>query len=546
MIRRSGNGAPGVQVRQRTDPATGDRRSVELAALVFFTVLIGALVLFLVFGHSQWFFHDEWDFLVQRNAHDLNNLFRPHNEHWTTLPILVFRTLWHLFGLRTYVPYQLIAIVLHLTTAVLLRVVMRRAGVNPWIATAAASLFALFGAGDRDILLAFQMAWGGSLVLGLTHLILADHDGPIDRRDVLGLLAGCAGMLCSGVAVTMVIVVGLSALIRRGWRAAVFHTVPLGLLYLGWWFAFADRYSVAKGGSPGDVLRFVWTGLEATFGEMGQLPGVGLALGIVLVAGLVVAWHALAWNELRRRAAAPAALLVGAPVFLAVAGVGRVAFLGAEYARTSRYLHVAAALCLPAIAVAADAFLRRWRAVGVVAAALVVVGIPGNVDLIVRYDTLWTVGARGQKDLILALPQVPFAHEVPRRLQPMPELAPAGFPTFGWLLSGVRAGRIPDPGHVDPLTSAQATLRLSLFQSRRATEHGRCKYLVHVVTRTLQQGQVLRFDGPGQLRVSAAHNPQIELIYTPGEGRTLTAVHGPLTVRMASNNTFPFLAALCE
>ena len=166
------------------------------------------------------------------------------NEHWSTLPILVYRTLWHFFGLRTYVPYQLITIVLHLTAAVLLRAVMRRAGVNPWIATAATSLFALFGAGDRDIVLAFQMAWGASLVLGLTHLILADHDGRIDRRDWLGLLAGAAGLLCSGVAVTMVFVVGLAALVRRGWRAALFHAAPLGLLYVGWWFAFArDRYS---------------------------------------------------------------------------------------------------------------------------------------------------------------------------------------------------------------------------------------------------------------------------------------------------------------
>ena len=78
-------------------------------------------------------------------------------------------------------------------------------------------------------------------------------------------------------------------------------------------------------------------------------------------------------------------------------------------ARSSRYLHVAAALCLPAIAVGADALLRRWRAIGVVAAALLVMGIPGNVDLIVRYDEEWTASARGEKNLVLALPHVPFA-----------------------------------------------------------------------------------------------------------------------------------------
>jgi hypothetical protein len=131
--------------------------SAQLALLVFVAVLGVGLVLFPVFGHSQWFFLDDWDFLADRRATDLGDLLRPHNEHWMTIPILVYRMLFRLCGLRTYVP--------------------------------------------------FQMAWIGALVLGLTHLILADHDGPIERRDWLGLLTGLA-VLCSGVAVTMVVVVG--------------------------------------------------------------------------------------------------------------------------------------------------------------------------------------------------------------------------------------------------------------------------------------------------------------------------------------------------
>jgi hypothetical protein len=288
----------------------------------------------------------------------------------------------------------------------------------------------------------------------------------------------------------------------------------------------------------------VWTGLSSAFGEMGQLPGVALALGVVVVAGLVLAWRNLAWNELRRRAAAPAALLVGAVIFLAVAGVGRVAFFGAQYARSSRYLHVAAALCLPAIAVGADALLRRWRAIGIIAAALLVVGIPGNVDLIVRYDEEWTASARGQKNLVLALPHVPFARNVPRELHPMPELANPV--TIGWLLSGVRSGRIPAPRQVDPLTSAQANLRLSLFQSRRATQHGRCKYLDHAVTRTFDTGQAVRIDGGG-IQISTLQDPRVAVTYNPASGGTLTAVHGPLELRLASTSRiFFFWAALCE
>ena len=139
------------------------------------------------------------DFLAERTGGDLGDLLRPHNNvQWSTLPILVYRLMWTLFGLRSYVPYQVVLIALHLTAAVLLRTAMRRAGVGPWIATAAASLFVLFGAGYQNIVWAFQIGFVGSLVFELTQLLLADHDGPIDRRDWLGLAAGFSGLLCSG------------------------------------------------------------------------------------------------------------------------------------------------------------------------------------------------------------------------------------------------------------------------------------------------------------------------------------------------------------
>ena len=115
---------------------------------------------------------------------------------------------------------------------------MRRGGVSPWIATIAAALFTFFGAGYTNIIDGFQIGLVGSLVFGLTHLLLADHDGPLDRRDAVGLGAGFAGLLCSGVAVPMTIVVGITMLLRRGWRIALLHTAPLGIVYSLW----AQRY----------------------------------------------------------------------------------------------------------------------------------------------------------------------------------------------------------------------------------------------------------------------------------------------------------------
>ena len=55
---------------------------------------------------------------------------------------------------------------------------MRRAGVRPWLATLLAGVFVFFGSGAENILIAFQITFVGSLVFGLTQLLLADHDGP--------------------------------------------------------------------------------------------------------------------------------------------------------------------------------------------------------------------------------------------------------------------------------------------------------------------------------------------------------------------------------
>ena len=199
--------------------------------------MIGEIVAFFVYvaiSRPMWFFLDEWDFLAGRTGGNLGDLFRAHNEHWVTLPVLVYRALWWLFGLNSYRPYQLVIVVLHLTAALLVRAVMRRVGVRPWTATVVASILVFFGSGYQNIVLPFQMSLVGSLVFGLGHLLLADHDGPFDRRDFFGLAAGCAALMCSGVGVAMVIAVGVAVLISRGWRVALLHTVPLAAVYLVW------------------------------------------------------------------------------------------------------------------------------------------------------------------------------------------------------------------------------------------------------------------------------------------------------------------------
>ena len=311
-------------------------RGLSAPIAAFVSVEFVAVLFWLYVGRNQWFHHDEWDFVAGRKAGDLGDLFRPHGPHWVTIPVLLYRAIFGLFGLRAYLPYRIPVLASHLVVAALLLVVMRRAAVRPWIAVAAASLFVAFGSGVQDIVDPFQVAFTAALAFGLVHLLLADHAGPVNRRDGYGLLAGLLALMCSGVGVCMVVVVGLAVILRRGWRLAALHTVPLGAIYLVW-LAIIGRDTSGTQESNltiGRVARFVTVGEREAYDWIaGGFKPLGLVLVLVIAGGLVCAVIADRRSGTLSRLAAPVALMAGSAVFLAVTASGRL-FLGIDAARS--------------------------------------------------------------------------------------------------------------------------------------------------------------------------------------------------------------------
>ena len=171
-------------------------RSDRLAVAAFVLGAAAAVPLRLTSARNAWFTVDDWDFLAVRTGGNLGDLFRPHYEHWSTMIVVAYRLLWTVAGLR-YLPYALFSIALYLAVAALIRVVMRRAGAGPWVSTLLGLALVYLGVGVENSF--FTAAMG----FGLTHLVLADHDGPIRRRDYVALGAGLVGLMCSGLAVTM-------------------------------------------------------------------------------------------------------------------------------------------------------------------------------------------------------------------------------------------------------------------------------------------------------------------------------------------------------
>jgi len=491
----------------RVEAPTDDERerrdlSARLAAVAFILVLIVALPVLLNLGRHRWFRYDDWDFVSSRSVTSVRDLFEPHNVHWTTLPVVTYRGLWRTFGLQTYVPYQLVGLAFHLLLASLVRLVMRRAGVRPWTATAAAVLLVFFGAGEQSVLWAFTaITLTLTLVFGVTHLLLADHDGPTDRRDWLGLVAGLAGLMSSGVAITMTIVVGLAVLVRRGWRIAALHTLPLAAVFGVWYVAIGNEgFSQQERQGAAEAWGFFRTAVGAAYTGIARAPALGWVVGGLIALGLWLAWHDRTRAYLRQRAAPTAAMLAGAFLFLLIAGTSRSEAIATE----TRYVYVVATLTMPALALAADTVMCKWRAATALVALLFVASTIGNIRDFDRSETLDEF-ERAYRQQMLRLPRLPIASEVPRDLHPDLGLAP--WVTIGWLRDGVASGRIPEPGPTDAEAVATAELRLALVRTLQHTPV-HCDPVSGPVDVRLPAGGSIKAPGPVRVTYTSASGAQ--------------------------------------
>ncbi len=358
---------------------------MDLATPIHYLSLPLGFLFLLFLTRHLWFIGDIFDFFGRMQAACVPlipgrgacggmtafSLMLPHNEHWSTIPILITFLLYKLVGLYSYVPYMAVELATHVVATNLLWRWMRRLGADPWVATGLATVFLFLGAGAEDIEWSFQMAWMLSIDLGLIGLYLVDVDGPSTwGRDAGYWALAVAACMCSGIGVCMVFLGASVALLRRGWQAMLRTAAVPGAAYLIWlvWVATAApsllSTSPATGSQLLQVPLYVGTGLVSaianTFSPSGLGETLSAGLGGALAVGLGV-W--LVRN--RGLARGPAALALAAPVvaalFFAIVGVGRVS-LGVAEAGASRYAYLWVLLLLPATAVALTQLVRRWSA----------------------------------------------------------------------------------------------------------------------------------------------------------------------------------------
>lgn len=311
----------------------------------FVGLAVAAFVLLVLLGRGMTFFHDEWQFIDGRGGWDLATFMAPHNEHWSLVPLAIYKVMLATVGLRSYVPYQVVVVLLHVLVAGALFHLVRREA-TPIVAVCAAGLFLVLGTGAEDLFWPAEIGWNAATAAGAWALVFA-----IDRRSTWSPWVSAVLLLVavasSGVGLFFLVVVGLALLLTAQGRRSLWVLVPAAVAYLAWYLAFgrsAVRFDVLAPTNLSAVPDYVVVG----FGNaMGRLTGWGDQPGLVLAVLLTVV---TVWRLL-----GPRPVLLGTVLGLAgvlaqfgITGLAR-ARVGAEQAQSAHYVYVAAFFLLLAI-----------------------------------------------------------------------------------------------------------------------------------------------------------------------------------------------------
>lgn len=348
-----------------------------MPALVHYASLVVAFALVAYLGRTQWFFFDEWTIL----APDAPGLLVPHVGHLSAVPVALTWAIRAVVGVSSYWPYWLIMLATHVVLTHLLWRVMRRASVNPWVATSLAGLLLLFGAGSENILWAFQYGFVGAMALGIGVLLIVSRPTLGTIGTIGAAILALLSLATSGTSLPIFGVSILVALVRIGWRRTiVVFAVPV-IVYAAWFLTNPRPPGSVTGISTAltFIPQFMARMLTGTFDGAIPVPGIGT---IILLA--LAAWVLLKRSTFRESSwLLPTALLVAAVIFAALSAYSRYSS-GLDTAGSSRYIYFVFAMALPALGAAVTTLVGTSRPLVLVASVLILATTAYNLGTLMQ------------------------------------------------------------------------------------------------------------------------------------------------------------------
>jgi hypothetical protein len=320
--------------------AAGERLVLAVLALL----VAVAFVLLYRKGFGTTFYYDEWNFVMNRRGWDVDTFLRPHNEHLSLVPVLIFKLLFVTVGLDSYGVYRALLLVIHVVCVVLVYALARER-IEPPLALAVAALVLFVGAAWNDLLVPFQISFLISVAAGLGMLLAlerSDLGGTIAVAVLLGL-----SLASSSVGIAFAAAAAVHILLRRDRLSRLWAVAVPSLLYLVWLAAYGDPTATAGDRSLTQLANdnlpaapgYVAT---AAAGAIGAVVGLGIEWGRPLAVGglLLFVLYVLRGRSLSLRLLA---LLAAAAAYWGLAAVFRA---HVNPPTDSRYLYLGAILVL--------------------------------------------------------------------------------------------------------------------------------------------------------------------------------------------------------
>jgi hypothetical protein len=368
---------------------------------IFAIVSIAAWAILVWMGRGLTFFSDEWAFIEGRSLFDPGTWLAPHNEHWSTIPIVAYRLLMEIVGLRTYVPYLALLIGLHVLVAAAVFLLLRRWTGAP-AALAGGVLVLFFGSGFENLFWAFQISLVATVAAGLWMVWLLEQRPSVGRALAIVLLL-VLSLATSGLALIFLVIVALTMALRPAWRRFMPWLLVPVLVYLAWYLAIGGSGILRNPFSMDQLLQAPWFVAEGVENSIGAVIGLGPVFsGVVLLGLLLVLLEAVVRGH---RVPVPAiALSFGLMFQYALIAVTRagITFGQSDY---TRYTYLGGILALLAIASMAGSIPLPTapvprRAIVVGATLVLEIALVLNVQLLVAGRDFFLIRAQFTRALI--------------------------------------------------------------------------------------------------------------------------------------------------
>ena len=271
---------------------------------ILLTVLVGW-----VLGRRLWFYADDWNIIA---SYHNGRLLEPFNSHLSLVPAGIYQTLFHGFGLGSYVPYRLVGLAAYavLGLATLRYVRERLGGIGSFIAVAAV----LWNAGASTSLM-FPFLMNYSVPLAAMAAIWWHFDQATPHSDWWASAWLTVALATSGMGLLCVVAVGTELVFTRAARRRWLVMSPGPVLWLAWYAFFGESNPPLK-----NVGRVASDSLEIIWGGFASLVGGSKPLGLLLAALFcgVVALSALRWKTFTARAFAGCTAMLAFAVLTAI------------------------------------------------------------------------------------------------------------------------------------------------------------------------------------------------------------------------------------